>query len=165
MKNVERTEGLLQSAYRHTLIQEDLIDSMGGEAYDLALGQSKSSMRQNHHRTHRVQALQDEALAAMHTTRWINQIQATTGVHQTAAVAGKITLSLVTGNHNIPHLKTELLARGLSEEELSGKKIKALKTMLKEHESQRLGGQGDNSVANIKAFEPQSDAPFVLKGN
>ncbi|CAB9501742.1 expressed unknown protein [Seminavis robusta] len=115
---------------------------MGGEAYYSALGQIKSSMRQNHYRTHRVQALQDRAMASMHTNRRTNQ---------TAAMAGMITLSSVTGNQNIPHLKTELQARDYTEEELSGKKIKALKTMLKAYESQRLGGQGDNSVEDIKA--------------
>jgi hypothetical protein len=161
----ERVQWLLQATKTHVERQE----ALGGQLHDYtsSVDAITGLMRKEHFKEERVKQLQDDTLNKLNKNKMVNATQQRNGVDRTHAIQGLFPYGKLVKKLHFDALKTELLFRGCSEDEVNDMDITRRKNKLKELECDRFKDWDNVASAAAKematrAFRPLSGAQFPV---
>ena len=159
LKSTKRAEALLMSAIQHNNDHEVL---QTNPDYKARVAEISRAMKEEHFKHERVEKLQTNALGKLNKNKKDNAMQQNnSGVDRTAAMHGLFPYGKLVMRLHMDALKTELLYRGCSDQEIKGWTITDRKKKIKELEIARVDNDEDMAkAAALKAFKPLSGAEF-----
>jgi DNA-binding phage protein len=163
LKSTERIEALLNSALQHHKDHEAL--KANSVDYLERIESISKVMREEHFKQERLEKTTHTVLSKVNKNKKENALQQKTGVDRTHAVEGLFPYGKLVKRLHFDALKTELLFRGCSEQEVNDLTITQRKKKLKELECKRLKDWDHVASAAAKeaatrAFKPLSGALF-----
>jgi hypothetical protein len=164
LKSTERIEALINSALQHHTDHETLKANSPVDYLERIESIAKG-MREEHFKQERVEKTTHAMLTKVNKNKKENALQQKTGVDRTHAVQGLFPYGKLVKKLHFDALKTELLFRGCSEQEINDLTITQRKNKLKELECARLRDWDHVASAAAKdaatrAFRPLSGALF-----